>query len=171
MKKTILHILALGLIVSCVGNNKQKQKASIVDSISVESIQQDNLLSTNDKKTDNKENVRIFYRILEDIVYTYQTYKIIENEIIENELDMDYYTFHISKITIKPDTIIMIFDITDINREEDFFIINTTHLIKNNKYYWKVFFNENFEEPYKYDLIDSLDIQKSGYFVDYDSHW
>jgi uncharacterized protein YcfL len=171
MKKTILHILSLGLLVSCVSNNNQKQNASIKDSTSVKSIQHDNLLFTNDTKTDNKENARIFYRILEDTVYTYQIYKIIENKLVENELDMDYYTFHISKITIKPDTIIMIFDITGIDKGENFFIINTTHLIKNNKYYWKVFFNENFEKPYKYDLIDSLDIKKSGYFVDYDSHW
>jgi hypothetical protein len=48
---------------------------------------------------------------------------------------------------------------------------HTTHLIRKDKYVWEAFFNNNFKEPYKYELIDSLDMYRSGYVIDTVNHW
>lgn len=165
-------MIGLLLLSSCTSVKSRQDNINSNDTtVLCGGMQADTSLSFDNAKHFDSKCTRVFYSITNDTIYIYHTYKIIDNTIVENELDMDYYTYHISEINVTNDTIAMSFNTSDFNYEEDFFVISKTHLIRDKKYQWKVFFNNNFNEPYKYTLIDSMDIVKSGYFVDKTNYW
>jgi hypothetical protein len=127
--------------------------------------------NTNIVTTDFQTNInKTFYRILDNVVYTYQIYKIVDSEKVLDYLDMEWVEYKIDNVNIGTDTIKIIFKTVE-NVEDGFFIIHNTNLILRKNYMWNVYFNDDFDNPYKYTLIDSLDLLKSDYAIDTLNHW
>lgn len=132
-------------------------------------------------KETNKEEKSVFYGILDDTVYTYQKFYILDSKMALNYLDMESYGYHIFSINYQGDSMIeMAFD-----KEVD---LLQYKMSKSVKYYnggpntvkkmlfRKVKYSNTWEilmdgELYKYSVIDSLDIGRSGLVVDTVNHW
>ena len=132
------------------------------------------------KEIPNKEK-RTFYAIGEnDTVLTFQIFVIEKNEFVFDELDMEWYANHLSNIYEEGDSLIELYFDKVINTDEYkrgnivFYeeatpIIKKTVLRKNS--HSAIWERWDDDESYKYRLIDSLDIQRSGYAVDTVNHW
>jgi hypothetical protein len=159
--KNILHCAAIALFFSgCFGNAKNSNISST---------------ETVSPKT------KTFYRILRDKVFTCQEFKIIDNEIVLNYLDMEWYGYHISAMDNQGDSIMRM----SIDKEVDILEYDKGNLKlygsdlpnspknillrKNNQtHQWDIYMDDAL---YKYTIIDSLDLQKSGYAVDTVNYW
>lgn len=123
----------------------------------------------------------IFYGVLDSTIYTYQKFYIVDNQIALNYLDMEPYGYYISSINRQGDSIIdMSFD-----KEIDLLqygmgnIMQYTNVAPNatkrlmlkrngHSHSWQMLING---ELYKYLVVDSLDLYKSGFAVDTINHW
>lgn len=135
----------------------------------------------NDKTRTEHEDKRIFYRILDTTVYTYQKFYILNNEIVLNCLDMENYGYHITKINKQGDSIIDMYldkelDILKYNKGQivlyDSYLPNSIQNISlckhKGSHIWKVIMNGVL---YKFSVIDSLDINKTSYQIDTVNYW
>lgn len=152
--RTILLVLGiLGVLTSCGRTTKQVASA--------------------EKKT--------FYVIGEnDTVLTYQKFVIEKQGFVFDRLDMEWYANHLSTYHEEGDSLIELCFDKVINEdgyergnivlyEETAPIVKKSVLRKNrHSLIWERWDDG---ELYKYRLIDSLDIQKSGYPVDTINHW
>lgn len=123
----------------------------------------------------------IFYGVLDSTIYTYQKFYIVDNQIALNYLDMEPYGYYISSINRQGDSIIdMSFDKEiDLLQYEMGNIMQYTNVAPNatkrlmlkrngHSHSWQMFING---ELYKYLVVDSLDLYKSGFAVDTINHW
>jgi hypothetical protein len=130
-------------------------------------------------KTINNFQNKQFYRYFNDTVYLLREFKIIQNKYVIDLLDMDYFMFHIAKFEMTGDSILILFvdkecdyiryflhdeiqtyDIISKGREKMTMVKNRQTNI------WRTYFNDHFEYPYKYELIDSVDMVKSNYWIE-----
>lgn len=124
---------------------------------------------------------RTFYVVGEnDTVLTYQKFVIEKQEFVFDRLDMEWYANHLSTYHEEGDSLIELYFDKVINTdeyergnivlyEEATPIVKKSVLRKNrHSHIWERWDDG---ELYKYRLIDSLDIQKSGYPVDTVNHW
>ncbi|MCL2097386.1 MAG: hypothetical protein FWH23_01325 [Bacteroidales bacterium] len=178
MRKIAIILIVLALIASSCGNRQSK---TVNDNAVEISHENDN----NTHELDNGRNKQIFYRILDNTIYTYQKFVIENRELVLNCLDMDFYGYHISNIKEQGDTIItmtfdkIIGDVYDYIEERRLILYDsplpnpikkmTLHKDRST-FIWKIFENEN-NKPYKFLVIDSIDVEKSGYILDTVNHW
>lgn len=132
------------------------------------------------KMVPRKERI-IFYGVVDSTIYTYQKFYIVDNQIALNYLDMEPYGYYISSINRQGDSIIDIsFDKEiDMLQYEMGNIMQYTNvapnatkrlILKRNGHScsWQMLING---ELYKYLVVDSLDLYKSGFAVDTINHW
>lgn len=139
------------------------------------------LLGCCSSKKTAKEERTVFYGILDDTVYTYQKFYILDSTKALNYLDMESYGYHIFSVNYQGDSMIeMVFD-----KEIDILQYKMSKIVK---YYnggpnsvkkmlfrrvessntWEILMDG---ELYKYSVIDSLDVGKSKFVVDTVNHW
>jgi len=178
MKKLIIFLIVAAVVSSGCGNRQPKVENENAIEISHEN-------GNNNHEFDNGRNKQVFYRILDNTVYTYQKFIIENRELVLNCMDMDFYGYHISNIKEQGDTIItmtfdkVIGDVYDYIEEGKLNLYDsplpnpikkmTLHKDRNT-FIWKIFENDK-NKPYKFLVIDSIDVAKSEYILDTVNHW
>jgi hypothetical protein len=178
MKQTVIILISLAFVVGGCNEVATKKQPTMV---TIDSI---NEQSENNSKFGENENKQIFYRVLNNTVYTYQKFIIENRELVMDFMDMDSYGYHILSIKEQGDTIItMTFD-KEFNPWDyiekgqlklvDSYLPNAPKTMTLHKdrstFIWKIFINKD-NEPYKFLILDSINIKESGYFLDTVNHW
>jgi len=178
------HILILVAILSLCSGCKNSQKNTNAANIAfVAAATQAEAFSQEATIKVDLQQVRVFYRFFKDEVLTYQRFSIVNNKIVLDYLDMDFYGYHISHIDHQGDSVIrMTFD-KEINLLDyddgklvlfDSYLPNAPrnmNMLKNTRsHVWEIYINDD-TTPYKFLVIDSLDLKKAGYKVDTVNYW